>query len=224
MYSWRFELLRGRTDFDDKLLKTIHQIFLDGFALENGWSIEGIKKTLSRSTALGLARGDDDQLVGYAIYTIPDTPLEGTDVLWEEAVCVRTSVQSGGLGTRSLKDVLALFPDRKFGWIGGRTQNPLVMRRYAKFGKLFPFDTAYSDPEGQLVMNYLLQRIAEVYQVPEENFVKSNGICRKVYKEGQLGKYPLDVPGTENYEKLLQEWDFNRKEGDAVIVVSKLAI
>jgi hypothetical protein len=54
MYQWNFQCLQGVTEFDRDILKEIHQIFLEGFGLPAGWSLDGIKNRLQKSTLLGL--------------------------------------------------------------------------------------------------------------------------------------------------------------------------
>ena len=114
-----------------------------------------------------------------------------------------------------------MYANRVYGWIGGRTQNPLVFLRYAKLGTVYPFDQLYTNDLGISVMKYLLENIAEVKEF-KDRLNLNTGICRGVYPEGKLGDYPISIKGGEHYEKLLRIWRFNRENGDAIITVVKL--
>ncbi len=220
MDIWNFRRLTGADDSDENILKAIHQVFLDGFGLQEGWSLDGISKALKRSTVLGLLTTAGGEVNGYALYSIPDAPLSGAYMLWEDAICLKKGVQ----GSKKTREVFEragkLFPDREFGWIGGRTQNPLVMKRYGKLGSLFPLETAYDGVEGRLIMQYLLEHIGEAKEAT--GLDRSSGICRGIYRERRLGDYQLGISGTEQFEERLSEWGFDREHGDALLVVAKL--
>jgi len=220
MYNWQFQILNGISPEDD-IATSIHQVFLDGFALQKGWSIESIKKAFTRSKILGLLVNLNQEICGYAFYSVPDHPLQGTYLLWEDGICLKKEAQGKKLSSQAWKLACSFFSTRKFGWIGGRTQNPLVIKRYAKLGVLFPFQITYAEGEGKLIMDYLSRYIAEVRDV--KHLERDTGICRQVYKEGRLGDYSIQIDGADEYEKLLHAWNFQRENGDALIVVTKLS-
>lgn len=220
MFEWQFQLAQNINADDNHLVKSIHDVYLDGFGLQKGWSIGGIKETIAYSTMLGLLLAPDQEICGYAFYVAPDQPLQETYLLWEDAICLKKKAQGKQLSSQALNLAYRFLRARKFGWIGGRTQNPLVIKRYSKFGALFPFHATYTEGEGKLVMDYLSQHIAEVRDVKQ--LEKNIGICRGAYKEGRLGDYSMQVSDTDDYERSLLEWNFQRENGDAVIVVSKL--
>jgi hypothetical protein len=223
MYEWNFEKLKNINEFDNSFFKIIHKIFLDGFGLSEGWSIDGVQKMLNTSAILGLLMGEEREILGYAFYSVPPVPLNQNYLLWEDGICLRKEAQGKRGSGQVIEKACAIFPDRRFGWLGGRTQNPVVIKRYSKFGTVFPFDILYDTTEGKLVMNYLLEYIAEVSEVYNaEKLDLSNGICRGIYPEGRLGDYPVEVSGTDRFEKQLRLWKFQRDGGDAVIVISKL--
>ncbi|HEY0377208.1 MAG TPA: hypothetical protein VGC87_09640 [Pyrinomonadaceae bacterium] len=223
MYAWYFQGPEGQRDFDDIFLDSIHQVYLEGFGKSEGWSIEGIRETVMTSDILGFLRNGEGEIFGYAFYTVPSSSLDGTHILWADSICLKKGVQKKGLTTGLTKKAAKVFPERKFGWIGGRTQNPLVMRKYSKLGTVFPFSASYDTDEGKLVMDYLLKHIKEVFEVYEEQRLElTNGICRKVYRGGRLGDYPTAIDGTEAFEKQLLNWNFKRDNGDAIIIVSHL--
>ncbi|MDM8559071.1 hypothetical protein [Candidatus Parabeggiatoa sp. HSG14] len=227
--KWKFQFLKNVKEFDEKLVTRIHQIFLDGFGLKKGWSLEGIRKSLTQSTILALLTEEKGDVSGYAIYSVPEVPLQGAYMLWEDSLCImkhlRGKLSSGKLPKRAVENAVRFLREQygdeyKFGWVGGRTQNPIVMKMYAQFGTIFPFDVLYSEKEGKEVMEYLLQHIAEVEEIKQ--LEKNNGICRSVYDSGRLGDYQVGIKGTEKFEEQLLKWNFNRQNGDAIIVVSKL--
>lgn len=218
--KWFFVFLDKDKEFSIEFCKTIHEIFLDGFGLEKGWSIERIRnERLKKSSILGLLK-DNNNFHGYAFYTIPDVLLDGFHVLWEDAICIKKEHQGKGYSKSILTSICELYPNFKFGWFGGRTQNPIMMKRYAKSGKTYPFDVDYQENDGKILFDFLLKHIAEVKN--SETLDIRTGICHNVYKERKLGKYPDEIKGTFDYEVKLHRWAFNRNNGDAVIVVSKL--
>jgi hypothetical protein len=220
MYQWNFQCLQGVTEFECDILKEIHQIFLEGFGLPAGWSFDGIKNRLQKSTLLGLL-SDGRKIVGYSIFSVPNIPLQGKYLLWEDSICLRKQIQGKNLSVEAIKGAMNSFPNKQFGWVGGRTQNPIILKRYAKFGKLFPFDATYSDGEGKILMEYLLHNVAEVKEVKQIDLC--TGICRNFYSEGRLGDYSIAIEKIEQFEKQLRNWNFNRHRGDCIIVVSQLA-
>jgi hypothetical protein len=223
MFDWQFQLAKNIESDDSRLLKSIHQVFLDGFGLSKGWSIEGIRKRLRTSNVAGFLRKDGEEIYGYAFYSVPSEPLGEAYMLWEDGICLRKEVQGKELTKQVVEKACFIFPGRRFGWVGGRTQNPVVMSRYSKFGLLLPFDTSYNSPDGKPVMDYLLKHIEEVKDVYKgQRLDLRNGICRGIYREGRLGDYPLEVKGTEKFHRQLLQWGFQRDSGDAAIIVSKL--
>jgi hypothetical protein len=100
-----------------------------------------------------------------------------------------------------------------------------MMMRYANFGRgeVFPFDKLYDSKDGQSIMAFLLEHIAEVqttHQRGKLNII--NGICTQLYPQGRLGDYCVDLEKVARFETQLQAWEFQRERGDAVILVSSL--
>jgi hypothetical protein len=220
LYQWSFINLQEVQDAPAELILVLRQIFADGFGLTTLWQEEDAQHALTRSTILGLLQNPTGQIGGYAFYTLPEAPLLGSHLLWEDAVCLRKSLQGQGYaGHKLFACIREYLNDRTVGWLGGRTQNPIVMRRYARFGETLPFNALYD--EQPQVMNYLIEHIAEV-QSAQQRMDKRTGICRQVYPEGRLGDYPTDVPGTEKYQDLLKSWGFSPERGDAVVVLTHL--
>jgi len=217
--EWTFRTLPGSAKLDTDIPQRIHDVYLDGFDLESGWSLEKVETSLGRCDALGLVLGSNQEVYGYALYCIAPLPLQGRWFLWEDAICLRREAQRFGLAAKALAQVRALYSGRDFGWIGGRTQSPIVMRRYSRLGPLFPFDRPYTDEEGMELMDFMLQHIAEVREAKALD--RTTGICAGQYGR-TLGRHPHAVAGTEAFEDRLAQWGFSRSAGDAVVVVARV--
>lgn len=224
MYSWDFRLVDPQEQVSDEVAEGIHRAFLDGLNLAEGWSIEGAKRVFSRSTVAGLLTQGEQEIEGYAFYNIPEVQLDGSYMIWEDGICLKKHLQGRGLASfeRLLAKICGLFPGRAFGWVGGRTQNPLVILRYARLGTNYPFDAKYSEGEGQTLLRFLVQNIADVNEV-KATLDYSTGICRGLYPEGRLGDYGRTIDGAEAIECSLAEWGFDRNAGDAVITATRLS-
>jgi hypothetical protein len=220
---WQFHFRDSPALFNSDLPRQINGVFRDGFGLSRDWSSKGLQKALTESTVIGLLRDpDSDELGGYAFYLVPGVPLQDTCLLWEDAICLRKSLQGRGLSARVLEEVSSLFPDRQFGWLGGRTQNPLVLKRYLHRATLvLPVNLGYESEQGKRVMSFLCKHITEVRE--PEGMEPGTGICRAVYG-GKLGDYKVDLtdPEVADIEHRLTELDFNREGGDAVIAMARL--
>lgn len=222
-YEWRFETSKRPWGYDEGFLKSIHMVYLDGFGKSEGWSLKGIEAVITRSSVRAFL-SKREEVIGYAFYTVPARTLDGTHLLWENAICLKKDAQRNGLTTGIIEKVVRLFPNKKFGWIGGRTQNPLVFKRYSDLGKIFPFDAQYDTEDGKQIMDFLLKHINQAQDSSDKRLLDlSNGICRRAYPDGRLGDYSTDVVGAEAFEKQLLDWGFKRESGDAVLVVSRLS-
>lgn len=220
MFEWIFRF-RGQATGDEGLPSKIHQVYLDGFGLQEGWGLERIERALAGCDVLGLLLDNlANEVCGYALYSCPSEPLRGKSLLWEDAISLKKRAQGFGLSYVALARVRALYHERTFGWIGGRTQNPVVMKRYARFGPAFPFDSLYSEGDGPEVMQFLRTHIAEARDVPRLDI--ATGICSGIYWSGKLGDYAIGIEGTERFEDLLQQWNFQRANGDALLVMANV--
>lgn len=216
--KWEFDVLGADKTYPFNLPLAIQDVFRDGFGI-NGWSLSEIEGTLRRCNVLGLLLDQQRSVCGYALYSIPQPSLRGASLLWEDAICLRKRARGQGLSNRAIEFALGLHPERRFGWLGGRTQNPIVMRRYSRKGVTFPFDIAYVEKEGLDLIRFLLQNVSEVQKV--RAFNTTTGICSGVYGR-RLGDYPWCDFG--QFERHLLALDFDRNKGDAVVVVTKLGV
>jgi hypothetical protein len=222
MFEWKFQFTEFAEIHSDETVQRISEVFEDGFGLSSGWDVNNIRKAYLRSTIVGLLEGANGDIAGYAFYSAPAARLNGSHLLWEDAVCIKKGLQGRRLSSGLLfAKASSMFPDRTFGWIGGRTQNPLVIRRYQRLGRIFPFDQLYNEDDGRFVMDFLISNIIEVGEVTA-NLDHRTGVCRRVYSEGRLGDYGTSVTGAERFEEQLARWGFDRERGDAAVVVVEL--
>lgn len=223
MMQWQVMRLSKSEVYPKETIQGILETFRNGFGLKDGWSPAEVHRALGRSSILALLKSQDNQIVGYAFFSTPEEPLLGKNLLWEDAICIHKNWQGKGLSTAHLFQAICEFlPTKTFGWLGGRTQNPVVILRYAHLGTLYPFDRSYADGEGKTIMAFLLDHIPEV-KAARPALDLQTGICKRTYPEGRLGDYPIEKKRGEIYELWLNRWGFSRNAGDAVIVISQLS-
>lgn len=203
-----------------EVIGQIKSIFRDGFDTERDWLEEKIRLRLSRATVIGLLQTQNGPPAGYAIYSSPDEKFDDRFVLWEDGVCVRRALQGQGLTTRLLWNICH-FMGRDFGWFGGDTQNPLVYKRYARLGRLFPIDAPFTTTQGKRLLRFLLANVLQVRDRIKELDVMS-GRLKGIYREGRLGRYPIGVAGAESFEEYLELHSIDRERGDALLLVAEI--
>ncbi|MGV0029059.1 hypothetical protein [Phormidesmis priestleyi] len=221
--DWEFQRLDNGAEISDGLLDQLLQVCVDGFGLKSNDWVNDNREMLSTSTLFGKLTDDQGYLYGIAFYSAPDMNLGDSHILWEDGICLVKELQHKGFSRKAIAKAISLFPERQFNWLGCRTQNPAMMMRYSKFGRLFPFDKLYDSADGQPIMEFLIEHIAEVrttYQRGKLNTI--NGVCTRLYPQGRLGDYLVDLERAAQFEKQLQSWEFQRARGDAVILVSSL--
>lgn len=222
--NWEFQMLYNDAEVSSELLTQCLLVCVDGFGMESSDWVNDNHELFSTSTIFGRLLDEQEKLYGIAYYSIPAVPLSNNSyILWEDGICLVKSAQNKGYSKDAIKRATSLFPERQFNWFGCRTQNPNVMSRYSKMGRLFPFDELYNSPTGQIIMEFLLENILEVrttYQTGKLNI--EDGICTKLYPQGRLGDYLVDLGKVKAFEDWLQKRSFHREQGDAVILVCSL--
>jgi hypothetical protein len=200
----------------------IQNIFRDGFGGEQDWHQEKIRQRLNNASVVGLLEAPGTPPAGYAIYSSPDEALDGRFVLWEDGVCLRRTWQRKGIAPKPQELVRGLSEllDRKFGWLGGDTQNPLVYKRYASLGRVFPIDMPFTSKPGQRLLNFLLDHVPQVKSRRKDLNIRS-GALTKIYKEGRLGQYEVGISGAEPFEEYLMQHGVRRERGDALLLVAE---
>jgi hypothetical protein len=220
VYEWHCRLLSPADAFDAVLVQQVHDVFRAAFGFEPAQGLDSIRDRLRNSTVLGLLRAESADVHGFACYSVPSVPLGETYFLWGDGMALMPGVQGRGLTQGFIERACALFPGRRFGWMGGRTQNPVVFRWHAKFGRVFPFDGTYAEPEGRRVLRYLREHVAEVREAAMVDDI--TGICRGAYRWTYRPAYLAHARATEPFEQQLRTWAFNRDQGDALILVARL--
>jgi hypothetical protein len=218
--EWQCRLRQPDDVLDEDLVRQAYEVFRDAFGFEPNRGVESIRQRLQNATVLGLLRDSSGTVLGFACYSVPDEPLAGTHFLWGGGMAIAPVLQRRGLSVGVIERACALFPGRVFGWMGGRSQNPIVFQRYARFGKTFPFDATYADGEGRSVLEYLRGHIAEVRE--SDGLDPATGICPHAYRWSYAADYLARAAGAERFEAQLGRDGFDRSRGDAVIVTTKL--
>jgi hypothetical protein len=207
--------------------KQIYDVFVDGFGFPQTcmrWNLVEAEKMLRRASVFGLLVDksiDNPTAEGYSCYTVIDD-FENESLIWGEGTCLKKSLQKSRWGRIALDQVLTVFSrsGRNIRWIGGRTQNPNVMRRYRRFGSLFPFAHNYVSGTGTRLCRLLIERVSEAMAMEP-----STGIVRRAYTR-RLGDYLVDFndPEIAAWERYLDERRFDRENGDAVVVVAQIGL
>ncbi len=206
--GWKFYRLPD--DAPGNLPERVLRIVSAGFGFDRqgeqfaaGW----IESTLGTTQFVGIL-GDDR---GMIFYGCPETALLGRRLLWGDGMCVLPEVQGTGSIERVTSAMLRFLADVDIGWLGGRTQNPAAWRRFHRLGHARPFQGSYQDQEGQTIVRFLRDEIAQVRGLPD--FEPKTGILR--------GALPRSmVPAGA---KALPQWqDLDPESGDAVIFVVRL--
>lgn len=223
MLDWRMRLASGEAMCASEIEEVL-TIYEAAFG-RAGWSSSGVSERSSTSAIHGFLEGAG-QKVGYAFYSVPRTEIHGTFLLWEDAIGIGANAQRSGLGSRdvvwqSVSDLVG----RPFGWIGGRTQNPAVAHRYLKQTRsklAFPFRSGYTSDEGRELSSVLANHVAEL----RSEVVPDDGILRHAYRrrlnDFPAGSDPWDDPKFKGIVDWLRCHNFNRDNGDAVVVIAKL--
>jgi hypothetical protein len=219
---WQCRLRQPDKALDEDLVRQAYEVFRYAFGFEPVHGIESVRHRLLNATVLGLLRDATGAVQGFACYSVPDMPLAGAHFLWGDGMAIAPAVQGRGLSLGVVERACALFPGRAFGWMGGRSQNPIVFQRYARFGKTFPFDATYAEGEGRFVLNFLRQHIAEVRESDDVDPI--SGLCPRAYRWSYAADYLSRAAGADRIEAQLRRFGFDRSRGDAVIVTTKLTM
>jgi hypothetical protein len=223
-FDWQFRRFEEAHSFNETELgrwaTDIQRIFRDGFQSATDWLSDDLRRKLRNSSLIGFLVDQTRANIrsyGYALYRVPTQLLKGKSLIWEDALCIvcDPTIRGKRLSNDALDKAMSHFPERDFGFVGGRTQNPVIFKRYGSLGTLLPFDLSYDADQGRDIMRFLKAHI------PDAKCAEATtGICRKHYREGKLGNYDVAIEGGERFESWLQERQFERDKGDAIIVVA----
>jgi hypothetical protein len=215
-----------------RLAGQIIDAFHDGFGLpwrEDGWSVDQAAAMVERCDVVQVLTDggvSNDGIEGYACYVCPHPAItDQGHLLWEDGICIRKPHQASGFSNVAFKIALAAAGKlgRNVRWIGGRTQNPVVMMRYSKWGNMFPLDASYKTDAGAALLAFLIENIREVGDPDAEaRLDRKTGVIRRAYSEGKLGNYAIpNNPHVAKWESWLATNGFDRDRGDAVAIVAE---
>lgn len=221
--EWKYFDLRLHQDFEPDFIERIRKVYVSSFWGETypgpGLPFQSLNKRLLCSTDLTiLSNVDSADICGYAIFSIPDNLFEGAKVVWQDSIAVDRSLQGEGYAKEAYRLINQKSPNSD--WLGGRTQNPAVIRAFCKKGKSFPFDERYSSDAGQKLLAFLSENIVEVKE--SEGIDTSSGIIKKAYPY-KLGDYVNDWTGIEPQKQFLETNGFDQDNGDAVIILTRVS-
>lgn len=161
---------------------------------------EEVVSNMSRGGGIIIATlVDTGEAVGYSTQRILQ-PFIGTNrprVMYVSTRAVKPEHQRGGLGTALLQYANTVHdaPDI----IGGRTQNPAVVRSYYQSGlfkMIYPFDKTYEESLlMQEVLRYIVAQTRHKYPVDERT-----GLVQAVYKDGKSSAYDNEQASPEVQE------------------------
>lgn len=216
--KWEFFDLRSQPVVDAEFIKKIRDAYVASFYRgsypHSDLPFKSLEKRLELSTDLAiLEREKSEQFYGYAIFSIPEAMFQGKRIIWQDSIAVDPSLQGRGYSKKVYEIIRST--NHESGWLGGRTQNPTIIKSFCKKGKSFPFDELYSSETGKELFSFLYRNIPEVKESVGVDI--STGIVKGKYSR-RLGSYPNDWTGVETQKEFLERNDFNQDNGDAVII------
>lgn len=223
--KWNFkETAEYKADLEITIAKII-DVFIDGMG-QAGWEPYKVKRQLNSSNILGLLEGENREAHGYFFATIPKKKFNGKHLLWIDACSVRQSIQKLGYFSKGVEEIKNIYKDCDFGFVGGRSQNPIVFRTIDKLSTkvYYPFDKLYTNEIIAFLKNTIKNEVKRPSEKKEQGLNHENGIVTNAYWGKKLGNYKVDLNNNAilGYEKKLSEWNFDRCKGDAVIILKEL--
>ncbi len=223
--KWNFrKTAECKEDLTGIVAKVI-DVFNDGMK-QGEWKPHNVKRQLNSSHILGLLEDERGNAYSYFFATIPKQRFNGRHLLWIDACSVRQKFQKYGHFLKGIEVIKTIYTQYDFGYVGGRSQNPIVFRTLDKLSSnpYYPFDKLYT-PE---IIAFLKSTIKNEVKRPSENTSQGlnveNGIVTNAYWHKKLGDYKVDLnnDGILGYEKKLSKWNFDRCNGDAVVLFKEL--
>jgi len=217
--NWQFFDLPLQEDLEAEFTEKLRAAYIASFFGQtyplDGLPFESLKKRLKNSTDLAVLVTDaPDPFLGYAIFSAPEALLEGKKIIWQDSIGIDKSLQGKGFAKEVYDLMKSKIPDS--GWLGGRTQNPAIIRSFCNKGVSFPFDELYSSKTGKNIFSFLKENIQEVRE--SEGIDTTTGIIKANYPL-RLGNYENNWTGIEKQKRFLEQHGFDQNAGDAVIIV-----
>lgn len=217
--NWVFFDLRTGQNFNELFHSKIRKVYVDGFYsgsyLKDGIPFKSLSNRLKQSTDLAILCDDiSDDFFGYAFFSVPEKCFDGRGIIWQDSIALNKSLQSKGFAKQVYQLIKGKYPCAQL--LGGRTQNPAIIKSFCKKGKAFPFDESYSTENGKRLFQFLKENIPEVTESIGIN--ENTGIVCGKYGD-RLGDYEDDWNGIERQKEFLEKNSFNSLDGDAVVIV-----
>jgi hypothetical protein len=212
--AWTVKL--ASEDEDPSTVQAIYEVFLDAMGRldrgDSGW----IYRRLAESDALALCRDADGALVGYGFYLCPKSFVNGSQLLWCNAVAIRKRWQNFGV-VRGLDERVAQWLNVAPRWLGCRTQNPRVVAAYSDLGWCWPMDETFDTALGVQLLDLLRAHVPEVGLAVDLD--PATGVCRRVYQGGRLGD-SSSLAHRPHVDRLLANIELMTSAGDALVIVT----
>ncbi|HVA83009.1 MAG TPA: hypothetical protein VNF06_02490 [Candidatus Aquilonibacter sp.] len=215
-----------RSISDEKLVEVAQDIsvlFAKAFHNTEGASTEWTpQKVLARireiSFGMLVEQEGTSKKVGYAIFETPTCELG--NILFINSIGF--AQQGSGLGQVVIKEALAMAGSKI---IAGRTQNPNLIKMLRRLNptSILPIDEDYdASNSNKIILSALRDKTDELKNATIDT---KSGVCKKVYRRGRLGNYPVnrEDPEIAKIQERFEQIGMNQDEGDALIVAAKLA-
>ncbi len=223
--KWNF---KKRKEYDliiDETVNKLIDIFNDGMG-QSEWKPNKVKRQLKSSHVLGLLEDEQGKSYSYFFATIPRRKLNEKNLLWIDACSVRMKYQKFGLFAKAIEQLKTSYPKYNFGFAGGRSQNPIVFKIIDKLSDkaFYPFDKLYSIEQIEFLKETIKNEVGRPSNNKDQHLNQENGILTNAYWHRRLGNYPVDLNNeiVLRYEKKLSSWNFDRCNGDAVVLLKEL--
>lgn len=213
-----------KEEFLDEYLEQLIAITDEGFGIDMKMNRAKFRSFMEDNNVTGILQNEAGKLGGFIFCHVPDGAFNGYDtILFSKMSMARNFQGRGNMKFLHFADHIAeLMPERRFGWMTGKTQNTIILRHFNKYANfMYPFDRLY-EPS---TYEYLVKQIDEFKICHEQGIVNElSGICTGVYREhGRLGDYPEIIPGMEKIASFLHYYRFSRERGDSLIMLAAIA-
>ena len=194
-----------------EISRSVRYVFQNAFGLTS-WTEEKIQKHLQGCSDVFL-KFIDDKPISYCTL-LRKSYKETGDYLWINALAVDRHYQNQGIGKQIVEHLLKQYRNTKY--LGGRTQNPSVVRLRQSFcSPVFPLDVSYETKTGKELLDFSRKNI------PESKAVDKWGVCKQVYSEGRLGDFP-DRLELIAINEMFASVGCNRDNGDTVVIIGQV--
>lgn len=220
-YNWKRLEEEEIFDFDEEIQNRFLDIAKNAFG-NYTWSTSSYRRTfVQKNNYAYVLLDENNEKHGFVIVEIPPVDLEGKQFVFLRKIALDDSVKGKRLGLRFF---IEEFKKDNFNvhiaYIGLKTQSPYMMRAIKNIcKKTYPFEDNYLSEEGANILKFVQTNTLEL--TDNIDFDKRTGILNSCYGQ-KLGNYDLDVPGVEDEEEYLQKHDFNREQGDALLLIGKI--